>query len=252
MRRSCLVLSLTVVVGVVGCGGSTKTVVQTVTAPATSSSTSSSTTTSPSTTTTSAGPPSCEGVLRPQGGPAVTQDLRPTVCDASNGAFWKIGTENYPLKLKSLTVQFVGARSATTVSDSSAASATANGTFEIITLRVTNNSATPQTMESVGGNTVTLQTLGSNTKTYSESFQAENQADQNSFVSQNTTPIQPDASQTGDVVFDLPAPALASIRRGGAGLVFGDFGTDLTTDSASNDPSRPFGLIIIHHVKLQG
>lgn len=117
---------------------------------------------------------------------------------------------------------------------------------------MTNNSNSPQTVESVGGNAFALQTLVANSKTYTESLQVENQADQNSFVSQNTNPIPPDTSQTGDVVFDLPAPALASIRSSGAGLLFGEFGTDLTTSSASNSPGHPVGFIVIHHVKLQG
>jgi hypothetical protein len=223
-------------------------VVQTVTArPASSSasSTTSTATTVATTTTTPTGPPSCQVALS-------KSDIRPTVCVPQNGTFLKTATENYPLKLTSLTVEFLGARSTTSVSDSGAVSATANGTFEIITLRVTNNGSSPQTVESVGGNSFSLETLVSNSKTYSESFEAENQADQTSFVSQSSTPIQPDASQTGDVVFDLPGPALNSIRRHGAGLLFGDFGTDLTTASATNSRSRPFGLLIIHHVKLQG
>lgn len=59
------------------------------------------------------------------------QDIRPTVCALPNGTFLKAGTENDPLKLKSVTVKFLGAHSATSVSDSSgAASATASGTFE--------------------------------------------------------------------------------------------------------------------------
>jgi hypothetical protein len=229
-----------------GCGGSTKTVVQTVTAPPSSASSTTSSTTSSSTTSTPTGPQSCTVLLR-------ESDIRPAVCDLGNGTFFKAATENHPLKLKSLTVEFLGAHTATSVGDSSgAASATANGTFEIITLRVTNNSSSPQTVESVGSNAFSLETLASNSKTYTESFVAENQADQNSFVSQSSTPIQPDASQTGDVVFDLPARALASIRRGGAGILFGEFGTDLTSSSASNSPGRPYGFMIIHHVKLQG
>jgi Domain of unknown function (DUF4352) len=238
------VTALALVVGLSGCGGSTKTVVQTVTASPSASTSSS--TSSTITVTTPTGPQPCQDVQR-------AQNIRPTVCDLPNGTFIKVATENYPLRLKSLTVRFVGAHSATSVSDpSGAASATANGTFEIITLRVTNDSNTPQTVESVGGNAFALETLSTNSKTYTESFQAENQADPNSFVSQNTAPIQPDASQTGDIVFDLPASALAKIRSSGAGLLFGEFGTDLSTASPSNTAGHPFGFVIIHHVKLQG
>ena len=240
--------ALAAILALTACGGSTKTVVQTVTATAsTSTAAPAANTSSTSTTSTSSsGPQPCAAVLR-------FQDIKPTVCAFSNGIYLKAATENYPIKLKTLTVQFVGARSASSVSDSSGvASATANGTFEIITLRVTNNSSTPQTVESVGANSFVLETLARGSKTYSESFQAENGADQNSFVTNNSAPIQPDGSQTGDVVFDLPASGLASIRSSGAALLFGDFGTDLTTSPSATDPGHPYGFMIIHHVKLQG
>lgn len=238
MKIPASMAALVAVVALAGCGGSRKTVVQT----SASSTNSNSSTTSTSATTTPAGPPSCEVLLH-------KPDIRPAVCTLPNGTFLKAGTENYPLKLKSLTVEFLRAHATTSVG-AGAASATANGTFEIITLRVTNNSNSPQKMESIGGHAFALKTLASNSKSYNESFQAEDRTDQNSFLSQNSTPIQPDASQTGDIVFDLPAPAVASIlRQGGAGLLFGDFGTDLTTSSASNDPSRPFGFMIIHHIR---
>jgi hypothetical protein len=89
----------------------------------------------------------------------------------------------------------------------------------------------------LGSNTFELLSLGKPSNTYSENFKAENQADQQSFVTQSNTPIQPGGSQTGDVVFDLPASGLHDIRTRGAGLLFGDFGVDLTQASATNDPS---------------
>jgi hypothetical protein len=233
------------VVALAGCGGATKTVVQTVSVARTPTSASTTSSTA-ATASTPSGPPTCASVFQPS-------DIRPVVCSFQTGSFVKGATENYPIRLKTLTAQFVAARTASSVADSSgAATATATGTFLIITLRISNNSSTPQTVESIGNSAAELFTLGSDSKQYSESFAAENQADEQSFVSQNSTPIQPDASQTGDVVFDLPPSALASVRAHGAGLLLGDFGVDLSSAGASNDPSTPFAFMIIHHAKLQG
>jgi hypothetical protein len=244
LRLPCVIAL--VAIGLAGCGGSTKTV--TVATPAATTTTTSSSTTS----TTAAGPPSCASVVQASNAKGPGAGIRPVVCTGDNGTFIKMASENYPIRLKTLTGQFMGARTATSVGDSSGvATATASGTFLIITLRITNTSSTPQTVESIGGSTFALSNLSSPVRTYSENFKAENQADQNSFVSQSNTPIQPDASQTGDVVFDIPPSGMAAIRSHGAGLTFGDFGQDLST-TISNDPTSPIALMFIHHAKLQG
>jgi hypothetical protein len=241
-----------VLFGVAGCGGGTKTVVQTVSVQSNRSTVAtapSATTTSPptvATTTASSGPRTCASATQ-------KFDILPTVCALPSGTFLKVATNNYSLKLKTLALRFIGARSATSVSTGTGGvSATASGTFEILGLQVTNDTNTPQTVESIGGSTFELQTLGRPSRTYTESFHAENQADQQSFVTQSATPIQPGASQTGDIVFDLPGSALAAIRKDGAGLLFGNFGDDLSSTSASNNRSTAFGFMIIHHVNLQG
>lgn len=248
MKIACAVVLGLTSIGLAGCG-STKTVTETVSPSSTSTSTSTTAptaaTTTPTTATTASGPPSCQSATKPS-------DVNPVVCQASNGTYFKVATENHPIRLKTLTIEFVGAHSAPSVSTGNGGpSATASGTFEIITLRVTNNTTTPQTVESIGGDYFNLETLDGTGKTFSESFQAENQADQNAFIS-NDSPIQPGGAQTGDIVFDLPASGLIEVRKTGAGLVFGDFGTDLSSANASNAPSAPFGLMIIHHIRLQG
>jgi hypothetical protein len=235
---------------IAGCGGGTKTktVVRTVTATTSTAQTSTASTSSTATTraATPSGPPPCRQVTS-------RHDVKPKVCVTPAGSYLKIATDNHPISLKTLTLQFLGARTSPSVSTGSGGvSATANGTFLIVTLKVTNDSNTPQTVESIGGSTFQLSTLTTNSKSYSESFAAENQADQQSFVSQSTTPVQPGASQTGDVVFDLPGSGLATIRKTGASLLFGNFGSDLSTASASNNPSTAFGFMIIYHKDLQG
>jgi Domain of unknown function (DUF4352) len=95
-------------------------------------------------------------------------------------------------------VGFSAARTASSVSDSSGvASATASGTFLILTLHVTNTGNSPQAVESPGNNQFMLSPIGSS-KAFTENFDAENQADEHSFLSHND-PLQPDGEQTGDI-----------------------------------------------------
>jgi hypothetical protein len=149
-----------------------------------------------------------------------------------------------------MTAGFVGARTTGSVSDSSgAASATATGTFVIITLKITNTSNSPQSVETPGSTRFQLSPIQSN-KNFTESFVAENQADSQSFLSQNSTSVQPDESQTGDVVFDVPASDLARMRREGATLTFGSFGQDLSSGVPS-DPHHALGVIVVYHRDLQ-
>jgi hypothetical protein len=159
-------------------------------------------------------------------------------------------TDDHPLRLPGLTVEFVSARTASSLSASSgAASAQANGIFLIITLRITNTSNAPQTVEEPWSNRFQLSPITSNAN-YSESFQAEDGPDQQSFITQDTTPVQPGESQTGDVIFDVPLSVMSLMRHDGTTLVFGTFGQDVT--STSNSKSTPLGIMVIYHRHLQG
>jgi hypothetical protein len=241
LRLPCVIAL--VALALAGCGGSTKTVTVATSAPPTTTTT---TTSSSATTTTASGPPPCADAVK-------STNVRPVVCSTPNGEFTKLATENYPIRLKTLTGEFVSARTASSLSDSTGVNtATANGTFLIISVKITNNTTSPQTVESIGGNAFSLSTIGTNAKQYTESFKAENGPDQNSFVSQNSAPIQPDASQTADAVFDVPPPGLAAMRAHGAALAFGDFGVDVNSTDMTNNQGDPFALMIIHHAKLQG
>jgi hypothetical protein len=166
--------ALAIVVVLAGCGGSTKTV--TVRTPATittvTTSSTSPTTTTPS-TIASTSTPSCASTLK-------ASDIPPTLCLLS-GTYLMAATDDHPLRLPGLTVEFVSARTASSLSASSgAASAQANGIFLIITLRITNTSNAPQTVEEPWSNRFQLSPITSNAN-YSESFQAEDGPDQQSF-----------------------------------------------------------------------
>ena len=222
-----LIFAVLMVAVVAGCGSATKTV--TVRAPSTTTATSASTpaaSTAPPTHTTatsaSTGPAQCTSVLK-------KFDIAPTLCTTPNGAFNEVATANYAIEIPGMTVQFEGARTTNSVSDSSGVeSARANGIFLIITLKVTNMGNTPQSVEQPGSGHFALSPIMSQA-IYTESFQAENQADQQSFISQDTTPVQSGESQTGDIVFDVAPSALTLMRHDGAILEWGGFGQDLSS-----------------------
>ncbi len=236
-------------VGLAACGGTAKTV--TVREPATATAATSTKTTASQPTQTRTTTPAKTGSTGPvQCGPVLKHfDVLPTLCVTPNGAYNEVATDNHAIHIPGMTVQFNGARTVTSLSDSSGvASAHANGVFLIISLRITNTSNTPQTVETPGTNSFALTPISSQA-IYTESFQAENGADQQSFITQNNAPVQAGESQTGDVVFDVPPSAMTTMRHDGAVLEWGGFGTDVS--SVTGTASSPIGLMIIYHRDLQ-
>jgi hypothetical protein len=70
-------------------------------------------------------------------------------------------------------------------------------------------------------------------KSYTEDFHAENQADAQSFVTNNSA-IQPGESTTGDLVFDVPPAAAARATNDPRDvLIIGNFGDDLSQQQPS-------------------
>jgi len=98
----------------------------------------------------------------------------------------------------------------------------ASGTFAVITLTVRNRSNSPQTFAGGFGTQAAL-TIGR--RQFSEDFDAANGADQRSFLWQGEE-LQPGASQTGHLIFDVPKREASRIAtHGQLGVV--DFGADL-------------------------
>lgn len=226
-----------------------KTVVEirTVTAPTTTPAATSGTTsatTQPSTSQTAGtdSPPTCKSITEGST-PANPVDISHRLCTDS-GQFYELSTDDHAVSLAGLEAQFVSAHTETSLSDSSGvASANANGVFLIITLRITNTGNQPQTVEEPGAESFALSPLGSSA-TYTESFNAENGPDEDSFISDDT-PIQPGESQTGDIIFDVPPTALTTMQTSGAALVFGAFGVDLS--NATTSKTNPAALLLIYH-----
>jgi hypothetical protein len=75
----------------------------------------------------------------------------------------------------------------------------ASGIFVVIELEITNQTSSPRDL-SFNNNIAVLEVNGN---TYTEDFDAENQSDQKSFISQGE-PIQPGVTQVGHVIYDVP------------------------------------------------
>lgn len=225
----------------VACGGTTKTVVETVTAPASGASAARATTAAPSTLTTAAGttasgPPDCNaaGINSAQ--------LKEGTC-TSNGQTVVIVNKASSLHLKSLDANLVGTAAHDSLGSGTGQSATANGKFEILTVTLRNKLDSPQTWQN-GQAILTLPTSATHNATYSEAFTAENGPDQNSCQWKaggiSSGPIQPGESITCDVIFDVPPSGSLTAR--GANLLIENFG-----ESDTSNPTMPLGIVRTYH-----
>lgn len=109
---------------------------------------------------------------------------------------------------------------------------TANGTFAIFTLEVTNKLSTPTEFDEYQEQ-VALAAMGN---TYTQDFDAANGPLESSFLWIQEE-IQPDATVTGDVVFDLPDKAARRVEKEG-NLTILNF-----SDVEAGSPAKPIGII---------
>lgn len=149
------------------------------------------------------------------------------------------------LHLTSLDATYVGSRTPKTLRDSNrGARATANGRFAVFTITITNKLRTPERWQgSMAALFTTTTHIGAGTS-YGENINAESGADQNSCLWKTGSAadggLQPGASMTCDVVFDLPAHVDPAAR--GGGLDIANFGEDV-----SNPSLEGIGIIRTYH-----
>jgi hypothetical protein len=109
---------------------------------------------------------------------------------------------------------------------SDAGSTTASGEFIVASMTITNELPAPQSFDEAGTQQAGLILDGS---VFKEDLAAENGADTQSCLRTHGTPIQPRASQTCDVIFDVPKSAAADLGKHGSGdLYLVNFGSDLS------------------------
>jgi Domain of unknown function (DUF4352) len=209
-----------------GCG-STTTVTRTVTAAAsvppvtvTVPAATSTTATSAEDASSPAGASGCDakGISGKKG--------REGIC-TENGVTVTVVNPGHEARLHTLAARFNGCRQASSVSDGFGQSVSARGVFALCSITVRNRSDTPQTFDGIGARQTTLVVDG---KQFSQNFDAENQADAKSFITQDSE-IQPGESRTGDVVFDLQPRFMRHLGTSG-NLFVVNFGDDL--DSATD------------------
>jgi hypothetical protein len=233
------VVGLLAVMSLPACGsGKTTTVVQTVTVPATTTGnevTDSATTPEPTTTATVAPP------IDPA--TATCAELHMTrrtgahegTCHDPDGTKYVTVNKSHTVKLKTLTARLNGIRVVDSVStDDGYISETASGKFVILSVTITNRTSSPQVFEGSGNASASL---AIDSGVYSQDFDASNQADPASFVSQDD-PIQPGGSKTGDLIFDLPSKRVPKVYTQGV--------LSLINLGADSETTRTVGLIRLY------
>ena len=198
-----------------GCGAETKTVIRTVSAaPATTTATE--TATVATTASTPSSPPDCQSFDQHKEGRCAT-----------NGLSLVVANRGHEARLHTLAATLNGCRTTQSVSDGYGQSATAAGIYVICSLTVRNRADGPESFGDNGAQTLLLV----DRKRYTDAFDAENQADQQSFVSQDGD-LQPGLSRTGDVIFDVPQRLAGDALTRGSVLTV-DFGTDPNSATAA-------------------
>jgi hypothetical protein len=140
----------------------------------------------------------------------------------TGGTRFTVANQDGILKTKTMIARFSGSRQADSLSDPDGFSTeTANGTFVVVTVDLTNRLSSPV---DIGSDQSAL--ILRSGKQYDEAFDAENGADQQSFLWQLDTGLQPDESRTGDFVFDLPSKALRQFQKNGGALVIAELGSN--------------------------
>lgn len=191
-----------------GCGGSGKPSAKT---------TNSVPSTPTSTATTGASSTDCNTLgINPTG-------MREGTC-THGGVTWVIVDENHTLKLSTLWAQLAGVRASKTLPNGAAGSLP-HGEFVIPSVTITNKVPSAQTFDQANTQQAGLILQGA---VFKEDVAAE-RADQTSCLNQNAQPMQPGKSVTCELVFDVPASAVADLGKHGSGdLYMVNFGSDLS------------------------
>jgi hypothetical protein len=111
---------------------------------------------------------------------------------------FKIAYLDQTLRLKTLDARVEGITTADTIGPRYLQEK-ASGIFVTIELAITNQTSSPKDL-SFADEVAVLEVNGNS---YTEDFDAENQSDQKSFISQSE-PIQPGVTQVGHVIYDVP------------------------------------------------
>lgn len=166
--------------------------------------------------------------------------LHEGACTQPNGQKVKVVNKTTTLVLPQMSVHYNGYTTASSIS-SDVGTEAANGTYVIVSLTITNRLDSPVAVEP-DGIALGLVRHG-HFKTYTHSFDAENEPG-SSFV-WNSDPIQPDQSQTGTVIFDIPTNYVSLVARNGNLIVY-QF-SDASNASFDEQPHKRVGVIRTYH-----
>lgn len=158
------------------------------------------------------GPPSCDQVIN---------QSKTGLCEGKKaGSEFKVAYLDQTLSMETLDAHVEGITTADTVGPRYLQEK-ANGIFLTVALAITNKQNNPIDL-SFKQNIATLEVNGN---TYTENFDAENQSDQKSFMSQSE-PIQPGVTQVGHLIYDVPPEIADNVLspKTDAGILIPEFG----------------------------
>jgi hypothetical protein len=166
-----------------------------------------------------------------------THAAREGVCDVK-GFTISVGNRAHPLHVGEYDVRFVGLRIATRLHTRSGRTLRANGKFVIVTLSVKNKLSAPRAFDERSA----LVSLLVDKKNFTENRDAEGDPSIDSFRLRGRV-MQPDETDAGTIVFDLPAEHAKNLYARGSDLVFINFSGESSGYPASGQAPQRLGYL---------
>jgi hypothetical protein len=166
-----------------------------------------------------------------------TSAAREGVCDVK-GFTISVANRAHRLSVGEYDVRFVGLRTVTTLHTRSGRTLRANGKFVIVTLSVKNKLSAPRAFDQRSA----LVSLLVDKKNFTENRDAEGDPSIDSFRLRGRV-MQPDETDTGTIVFDLPAEHANNVYARGSDLVFINFSGESSGYPASGNAPQRLGYL---------
>ncbi len=156
-------------------------------------------------------------------------------CKGKDGVTGYVSAPGGTVRLRELSMKYVSVEAKPTITSDGASETAKAGEFLIVHVALTNRTHQPQDVpghqpQDVPGHEFTQLSFGENT--YAESFDAENQTQPDSFMSQSLEKLQPGQTLKGSFVYDVPAKVSQAVKNDRRGQIYmGNF-SDLSVTYA--------------------
>jgi hypothetical protein len=166
-----------------------------------------------------------------------TSAAREGVCSVKEFTI-SVANRAHRLRVGEYDVRFVGLRTAKMLHTRAGRTLRSNGKFVIVTLSVKNKLSVPRTFDERSA----LVSLLVDKKNFTENRDAEGDPSIDSFRLRGRV-MQPDETDTGTIVFDLPTEHAKNLYRRGSDLVFINFSGESSGYPASGQAPQRLGYL---------